>query len=220
MTNKQITATEMIERVNLSQKTELTFIKSGNINSNIAFEVCADKADNTVQHLFIVEYKPSTDDVVYLEGHGLLNSIESDVELRIRDLKEVYEDVAYEVGDKVEFVEGRYKGVPGEIVEVMRAYKEIDSDGYHFAPDGLLTIEGDIHSIALEYEFDGYTLNVHHPEQDLPTMILKAYTRVASFWSYYYVVKAATKDLPFNIVGENMRIGITHHGLKKTNQSK
>ncbi|MEX3625461.1 hypothetical protein [Viridibacillus arvi] len=219
MTSRALSVSEIMNKISITKKDGISLIKSGKINSNIAYEVYSDKTDKTVLHLYIVEYKPSTDETIYLEGHGLLHVPESDVQLRIRELKEVYADVAYEVGEQVKFLEGLYRGVTGKVVEVNRAYKEIDVDGYHFVQDGLLSIEKDIPSISLEKEFDGYTLKVHHPEAKFSNVIRKPYTRISTFWGYYYIIDVETQDLPFELFGDTQRIGITHEGIKIINPS-
>lgn len=214
MSKKTLTALEIINTQSMENALNTRRERVGKINRNIAFEIRQEKENPSLFHLFVVEYNPNSDETVRLGGHGLLGVSKSEVELRIEELKEVYTDVANEVGQTVEFVQGNYKGVIGEIVQVQRAYKQLGPDGYAFDPEGLVTLEDTIKSISLPYEFDGYTLKVHFPESKFPTFTQHAYTAVSTFYAYNYTVRVATKDLPFNLSGETMLVSILHDGLR------
>lgn len=217
MSNHSLTALEIINKEFPKQNPFTTREKVGNLNQNIVFEIRKDNQDPDRKELLVVEYKPQTKETVHLRGHGFNKATQEDINLRLQKLKEAYEHLAYEIGDKVLINSTNYRGITGEVVDVKRAYLEMENNGLDFAPDGLLTMEDTIKSIALDYEFDGYTLKVKHPEHDYGSWIQKAYTRVAILHGYVYTVKIATKDLPQKWFTDSLLVTLSPSSLKKVN---
>jgi hypothetical protein len=77
----------------------------------------------------------------------------------------------------------------GNIVEVERVFKDIDSFSGGFERGGLCTFERDIASIQIPHTFDGETLTVSYPAQKFNGGSLDPRTRTAKFHSYCYTMQ-------------------------------
>lgn len=217
MLNNSLTALEIINIEFPKQNSFTTREEVGKLNQNIVFEIRKDNENPEIWELLVVEYKPKTKETVHLGGHGLSKATWEDIDLRLQELEKAYQHVAFEKGDKVIITSGQYQGIIGEAVDVTRSYLEVESNGFDFAADGLLTLEDTIESIKLDYEFDGYTLKVKHPQQDYGSFIQKAYTRVAKLHGYVYTVRLATKDLPQKWSTDSILVSLSQSSIKKVN---
>ena len=215
MPKKTLTAQQIMDLADMELNDFTTCVEVGKINRNIAYEIQQEDDNPGVLHLFVVEYKPKTKEAILLSGHGLRNAAEDRVEHRVLQLKELYQEIAFEEGDAVQITSGQYKGINGVIEEVKRTYMELTSDGSQFEMGGLLTIEDTIPFIALNHEFDGYTLKVEFPLQERGSGVFEGETKVSSFYGYYYSVRVKTKDLSFELPTESLLIGCSHHGITK-----
>ncbi|MGG6448266.1 KOW motif-containing protein [Pseudobacillus badius] len=204
MTQSLLTALEILKKEVAQKDSNTKRIEVGKINRNIAFEIRMDKTKENNYHLIVVEYTPKIGETRNLKGHGLNNAPITEIHDRIVELKDAYADVAFEVGDQVKVISGKYAGHIGEVIEVQRSYKELDPYGVNFAEEGLLMIEDSIRNTTWNYEFDGYTLRLHYPEKDYGSFITKARITTSIFYAYYYTVKLSETN-----------IALTHKGLKK-----
>lgn len=95
----------------------------------------------------------------------------------------------FKVGDKVITPANLYKETKGTIIELDRIFQEVEPGTDIFVNDGMRHSERSIKSICLPYTFDGETLIVEYPEQDLGGAIIKAHKTESKFRTYAYVVK-------------------------------
>lgn len=105
----------------------------------------------------------------------------------------------YEIGQEVTFVDKYHRTHKGEIINIEKTYKEVESDG-SFMEGGLVTLESTISSIALPYQFDGEALKVEFPESKYGDYVQMAYMKESRFYGYSYTIKTSMNDMPDGVV--------------------
>lgn len=110
---------------------------------------------------------------------------------------------AFKVGDEVELcVKTLYGEDRGIIVEVDRTFRDVrkiyENNKVLEEYDGLVHEERHIKNCVLPYRFDGVTLEIDYPQADYGTFIQKAFTSVAEFHGYCYVVQSEKMRTSFS----------------------
>lgn len=94
----------------------------------------------------------------------------------------------FKKGDVVSHPFNLYNETSGRIIEVERVYKRLDKYTGKFDPQGLVTRESDISSIAIPYTFDGETLTLTYPKGSLHGE--REIVETAKFYGYAYTVES------------------------------
>ena len=91
----------------------------------------------------------------------------------------------FEVGAKVRMAKPDLNGDRvGDVQGVERLYKRVYPGTDVIDPDGLVTMESMIDSIAIPHSFDGATLEVEYPEVDHGSWVQKAHAERSVFYGY------------------------------------